>query len=478
MAGITDTPGKVVSIREIIIPAYYSTFNASRTYTHKIFDSGRAGTKSSRAGIKAIYKIISDPHCSVVALRKHHNKLKKTIYKEVLRAIGRLGLSKKDFKITVSPMEITYKKYGTTIYFTGSDGIDDTKGIIDEENPIKLVIIDELTEFFDDGDGEDELMNIEATFVRGNSDEFTMEYYFNPPKNQKAPIMQWVDKMCRRPDTIRIHTTFKDVPVKWLGKKLIDSAEELRRNDEKMYRWVWLGECVGIDDVIYYMFDPERHVSDRFNWADIAYIGIGVDYGQKNATTYQAFGLDMKNRKLRGVGEYWHSGRDTGKQKSPSEYAQDFKAFKERLESPQPATHDAADELQHNPEANVPTTRKKVTDVFIDPSAQGLAEEIRRLCPDVMIHNAKNDVAVGIQRVSKLLSLQAMTYHPTQKNLQEEMYLYQYDEKSIEAGKEVPVKVDDHACDAQRYLVMGYWRRMAAILPGLALGDKKEASEE
>ena len=88
MAGITDTPGKVVSIREIIIPAYYSTFNASRTYTHKIFDSGRAGTKSSRAGIKAIYKIISDPHCSVVALRKHHNKLKKTIYKEVLRAIG------------------------------------------------------------------------------------------------------------------------------------------------------------------------------------------------------------------------------------------------------------------------------------------------------------------------------------------------------------------------------------------------------
>lgn len=44
-------------------------------------------------------------------------------------------------------MEITYKKYGTTMYFAGSDGIDDTKGIIDEDKPIKLVILDELTEF-------------------------------------------------------------------------------------------------------------------------------------------------------------------------------------------------------------------------------------------------------------------------------------------------------------------------------------------
>ena len=37
-------------------------------------------------------------------------------------------------------MEITYKKHGATMYFAGSDGIDDTKGIIDEDKPIKLVI--------------------------------------------------------------------------------------------------------------------------------------------------------------------------------------------------------------------------------------------------------------------------------------------------------------------------------------------------
>lgn len=44
-------------------------------------------------------------------------------------------------------MEIKYKPNGNTIYFTGNDSIDDTKGMIDESRPIKLVEVDELTEF-------------------------------------------------------------------------------------------------------------------------------------------------------------------------------------------------------------------------------------------------------------------------------------------------------------------------------------------
>lgn len=156
-----------------MIPKYLKIFNNTKI-KHIILTSGRAGTKSSYAAIRADYQLVADPHGSVVVLRKHHNKLRKTVYKEMLRGINRLQIPKSKFTITKSPMEITYKKYGTTMYFSGSDGIDDTKGIIDEDKPIKLVILDELTEFFDDGEGEDELSNIEATFVRGNSSGFQM----------------------------------------------------------------------------------------------------------------------------------------------------------------------------------------------------------------------------------------------------------------------------------------------------------------
>ena len=78
-------------------------------------------------------------------MRKFHNKLKKTVFAECKRAISRLHIPKNKFKITVSPMQITYLPTGNTIYFTGNDSIDDTKGMIDEDRPIVLVELDELT---------------------------------------------------------------------------------------------------------------------------------------------------------------------------------------------------------------------------------------------------------------------------------------------------------------------------------------------
>lgn len=436
---------KQVRLSEQIIPAYYRTFHDTK-HVHKIFTSGRAGTKSSRGAIKAIWKTVSDDKCAVVVLRKFHNKLGKTVYKEVLRAITRLGLDKRDFKITRSPMQVTYKANGNTIYFTGSDSIDDTKGMIDEEKPIKLVIIDEVNEFFDKGEGEDELVNIEATFVRGNDAEFCMEYYFNPPKNSRDPVMQWTEKMCARSDCIRVHTDYRDVPVSWLGQKLIDSAKEMKRSDLLMYRWLWLGECVGIPDVIYYMFDENKHVRDPEDWSHLSIVGIGIDYGQLNATTYQAFALNVAEKCIQGIDEYYYSGRDTQKQKSPSEYAKDFKAFKESVEK---------------------RIGRKVNFVWYDPSARGLAEEIKRVCPDVHLKKADNTVDLGITRCQKLLALGRIYLSPRQRMCAEEMHMYKYDEDSVKKGKEVPVKQNDHAMDAMRYLVMGLWRYLKHLLPNL-----------
>lgn len=447
---------KRIKISDIIIPKYHSVFNDQK-HMHHILTSGRAGTKSSYAAIKANYKIISDDNCSVIVLRKHHNKLRKTVYKEIIRGITRLGLSKKLFKIKKSPMEITYKKNGNTIYFTGSDSVDDTKGIIDEDKPIKYVIIDEVTEFFDSGEGEDELSNIEATFVRGNNEDFQMLYLFNPPKNPNAPVMEWCRKMEQREDTIHIHTDYRDVPVSWLGKKLIEAAEAMKALDEKLYNWVWLGLCTGVDELIYYMFKPEIHVYDPNTLTDddkreMGEIGIGVDYGQKNATTFEAFGIDYRHNLLRGLKEYYHSGRDTGKQKSPSEYAREMKTF--------------CDELEQE-------YSRVVSCVFIDPSAAGLKEEVRRIMPHIAVMDAKNDVKLGISRVQKFLSFKKLLISSGQPMLIKEMGLYQYDEKSVEKGKEEPLKINDHCEDGLRYMIMGMWRLICFLLPAAERGEKK-----
>jgi len=439
----------VVSLKSLIIPKFWPIFTTDKT--HIIITTGRAGTKSSAGSIDVDFSIMEDDNCSAIVLRKFHNKLKKTVYKEALRAITRLGQPKRDFKITVNPMEIKYKANQNTIYFTGSDSIDDTKGIIDENKPIKIVLVDELTEFFDKGEGEDELQNIEATFVRGNASGFKMIYLYNPPKNPKHPVTVWKDKMIKRDDVLWIHADYRDVPVEWLGEELIKSAEQLKQVDEKMYRWLWLGEAIGIDDVIYYMFDEQKHVKQLTDYESIDYIGIGIDYGQKNATTFQAYGLSVIDKKVYGIDEYYYSGRDEGKQKSPSEYAKDFKEFRLKVEK---------------------ETGKKALFVYIDPSAEGLAEEIRRVDPGVPIHNANNDVALGISRVSKLLSYGVLLFSPKQKHQIEEMYLYQYNEDLIEKGREEPIKQNDHCCDATRYLIMGFWKTLKVLLPYLKLTER------
>lgn len=446
---------KQVRISEIIIPKYQKIFNNTKI-KHIILTSGRAGTKSSYAAIRADYQILADPHGSVVVLRKHHNKLRKTVYKEMLRGLNRLKVPKSVFKITKSPMEITYKKHGTTIYFSGSDGIDDTKGIIDEDKPIKLVILDELTEFFDDGEGEDELSNIEATFVRGNSSGFQMIYLYNPPKNPNAEINQWCKKMEKRDDCIHIHTTYQDVPEEWLGHDLIETAEEMMRSDYKMYRWVWLGESTGVDDLIYYMFKPELHTYDPDDYSKeskeaIGEIGIGVDYGQQNATVFEAAGIDYESQILRGLKEYYHSGRESGKQKSPSDYAKDLKQFCDEIEK------------EYN---------RVVSYIFIDPSAAGLIEEARRQLPHISIIPARNDVKLGISRVQKFLSFNRLLLSLAQKYLIKEMGIYQYDPKSIERGKEEPLKVKDHGVDAWRYLIVGMWKMIVYMLPMSERGDE------
>lgn len=437
---------------DVIIPELWDIFD-DQDHEHQIITSGRAGTKSSFAGILGISTITTEEPAAVVVLRKRHNKLRKTVYKEMIRAIGRLGLSKDDFDIGVSPMEIRHKRTGNVIYFSGSDSIDDTKGIIDEDKPIRLVILDELTEFFDVGEGEEELTNIEATFVRGNDESFRMLYLYNPPKNPNAPINVWCQKMELRPDTVHKHIDYRDVPISWIGKKLLESAELLKEIDFRLYRWVWLGECIGVDDLIYYMFnDNHQHEPEAKHYK---LIGIGVDYGQQNATTYQAAGVNINKRSIEGINEFYHSGRDSGKQKSPSDYAKELIKFTDALHE------------EYSCSAFY---------VFIDPSAKGLAEEIKRLAMQtrqygIVIKDAENDVAVGIQRVQKCLTYQIMSVSGNQENLIREMGTYEYDPKSIKSGKEKPLKIDDHCCDAWRYLTMGLWNKIKHFLPA---GERDE----
>ena len=83
----------------------------------------------------------------------------------------------------------------------------------------------------------------------------------------------------------------------------------------------------------------------------------------------------------------------------------------------------------------------------------------------MVVKDAENDVRVGIQRVQKCFSYGIVTVSPVQEKLDWELGLYEFDKDSIDKGIEKPVKVNDHACDALRYCVMGMWSKIKYFLP-------------
>ncbi len=89
----------------------------------------------------------------------------------------------------------------------------------------------------------------------------------------------------------------------------------------------------------------------------------------------------------------------------------------------------------------------------------------------IAVKDADNTVDIGIQRVQKCLTYQVLSISNSQVNLIREMGTYEYDPKTIDSGKEKPLKKDDHCVDGLRYLVMGLWDKIKYFLPA---GEREE----
>lgn len=108
--------------------------------------------------------------------------------------------------------------------------------------------------------------------------------------------------------------------------------EEVKTRYRSMYIGVFfkryiLGLWAAAEGVIYDMFDEARHVRDIKDFFQLLINGnryVSCDYGTQNATVFLLW-----NKGRDGVWycirEYYYSGRDKGRQKTDSEYADDLK---------------------------------------------------------------------------------------------------------------------------------------------------------
>lgn len=229
----------------------------------------------------------------------------------------------------------------------------------------------------------------------------------------------WIDRR-KEKHLIYLHFTMDDN---------LSLSEAVKQRYRGMYSGVFYKRYIqGLwcmaEGIIYDMFSEDHHVRKLKDFAG-QLIGhnryVSCDYGTQNATVFLLWekGLDGVWYCTR---EYYYSGRDTGKQKTDSQYADDLEKW---------------------------LNGTRIRGIIVDPAAASFIAELRKRGYKVV--KAKNDVEDGIRLVSTLLNLGKIVFEEGCVNTRKEFASYIWDEKAAEHGEDKPVKQFDHAMDALRY---------------------------
>ena len=206
-------------------------------------------------------------------------------------------------------------------------------------------------------------------------------------------------------------------------------STEVKDRYKSMYSGIFykrfiLGQWVMAEGAIYDMWDDEVNVYTELLPGEYETMTryIAVDYGTQNATVFLEI-LD-DGHTLYVENEYYHSGAKTGRQKTDSEYAQDFINFVEG---------------------------KTVFYTIVDPAAASFRLELRN--KGVRVKEADNEVLDGIRLTGAMIGRRLLKINTRCKETLREVPSYTWDPKKSDKGVEMPIKRDDHACDALRYAV-------------------------
>lgn len=195
------------------------------------------------------------------------------------------------------------------------------------------------------------------------------------------------------------------------------------------------------DGAIYGMWDPTQHVKP---WASVPpmhrLLGVGLDFGTNNPSTGLLLGLS-KEKQIDGrygsrlwlLDEWRHDARKSEAAfLSPSQQAGLFRDWLRRDHLPY--------ETALQPEF-----------IIVDPAALHFQRELNLL--DIPTAGGLNNVSYGISTVASLLAERQLVVTDRCPGWIAETPGYSWDTKSALAGQEVPVKVNDHSLDGERYVI-------------------------
>lgn len=414
----------------MINPHFYPVWLSNKPYI--ILNGGRGSFKSSVVSLKLatmVKKLTQANHkANVICIRENASYLHDSVYMQIEWALNNLDMFD-EFLYFKSPMRIVHKRTGSTFYFYGGD------------DPMKLksnIVGDVVAVWYEEAanfKGREVFDQANPTFIRQKPpyvDHTTVYYTYNPPKNPYDWVNEWVEQMRQDDDYLVDTSTYLDDELGFTDKQQLKLIEQYKKNDYDYYRWLYLGEVVGLGTNVYNM--DNFQAIDKLPEDDyITNLYYSVDTGHEvSATTCGAYGLTKKGNVIL-LDTYYYSPQGKTHKKPPSELSQDLKAFIDKVTE---------------------WIGKQPTRMTID-SAEGALDN--QFYNDYGIHWHKVNKLKKVDMIDRVQDLLAQGRFYYLKRSENEIFIaehrkYQWDENTLQSDDPKVIKEDDHTCDGFMYL--------------------------
>lgn len=419
-----------IKLSRMVNPHFYKVWRTKKPYV--ILKGGRGSFKSSVVSLKLVTMMKRYAqrglHVNVICIRENANNLHDSVYNQISWALNILGMYN-EYRFYKSPLRIVNKDTGGTFYFYGADDPMKLKSNIVDN--VGAVWYEEAANF----KGREVFDQANPTFIRQKPafmDHVTVYYSYNPPKNPYDWVNEWVEDERKDPDCLIDTSTYLDDKWGFTTDQQLRLIERYKENDPDYYRWLYLGEVVGLGTNIFNMdtFHPLKELP-----SDDELIGIyySVDTGHEvSATTCSAYALTRK-RNVILLDTYYYTPQGKAHKKPPSELSRDLKQFIDRTTD---------------------WIGKQPTRLTID-SAEGAIDN--QFYNDFGIHWHKVNKLKKVDMIDRVQDLAAqgrLFYLDNEDNKiwVEQCRKYQWDENTLESDDPKVIKVDDHCCDQLMYL--------------------------
>lgn len=431
-------------VQENINPHFKSVWVSSLPYN--VLKGGRNSFKSSVIVLKLVYMmlryIIIGETANIVIIRKVANTIRDSVFNKVWWALSLFGIDRQ-FSKTVSPFKIVHKKTGSTFYFYGQDDFQKLKS--NDIGNIIAVWYEEAAEFA----SQEDFDQSNVTFMRQKHPRAKFVQFFwsyNPPRNPYSWINEWFESIKTNKNYLAHSSTYLDDKLGFVTEQMLEDIERIKENDYDYYRYLYLGEAVGLGNNVYNMstFHPIEALP-----SDDRLIGIcfALDGGhQQSATACCSFGITAKGKVIL-LDTWYYSPAGQVNKKAPSQLSK---------------------EIHEYMSAVIDKYKVQALQYTID-SAEGALRNQMFLDFGLRWHPvAKLKKVTMIDSFQSLLAQGRFYYLNIENNkiFIEEHKMYRWDEKTIKSDNPSVIKEDDHTCDTAQYFVLDN-----AKLLGLRVGN-------